>query len=154
MRITRTAILLFALLVGCNDTEETKEKLVEDYELIGGRKSATFYGSYTVYKGGEKAGLLELSDERIKFTSFDSDGRLSGQVETPIVRETDAGSSALIFVPDSNGDREGHQLIEEKIVGFELDPDYHILKGSVVHGGPYKEESNKAEMATPRKLSD
>lgn len=132
-----TVSLLF--LASCNDNEKTEEKLVGDYELIGERQAATFYGSYAVYKDGRKVGLLELADEQIKFTTFDPDGRENGQIRTPIVTETDAGCMALIIVPDQNGGRETHQLIEEKIMGSELDPEHQVLRGSVIHGGPYTE---------------
>jgi len=135
-------LLIFPLLTlmgSCKKSEDVKLDLVEDYSLSGGRKSATYYGSYTVYKDGKRVGQLELADNRIQFVTFDADGRISGELTSPVGKPSDAGSSATIIVTGSEGHRESHQMIELRIVGGELDPKLEELKGSVVHGGPYEE---------------
>ena len=139
MRFPLVCIISLVGLVGCTESEKTNESLVGDFEIVGGRESATFYGSYTIYKDGRKVGKLKLADERINFVSFSPDGQIAGELETPIVHKTEAGSSATIFVKSPEGVREGHQMIEKKIMGSDLDPAHDTLRGSVLHIAPLQE---------------
>lgn len=141
MKTTIFSLFLGFLIVGCKD-KTVKEDLGKGFEISGSRDR----GIYTIKQNGIDVARIDLNEEFLEYAAHSKDGIYAGHLSTPTDSRSGRGCDATIVIPSADGKREGHQILERRILGGSPGAN-DVEKGSGVY--VFAPIENKIEQVVP-----